>query len=206
MKAIVASAALLAAATLGVYAQGTVIANNNSSSYILNTDGTRAATTLPIWIGLFYNTDTTALPNPVTGDDWLLSSPPVGVYFLGAGLFQMGTRTIPGTIGTQKVLFQVRAWDKAFENTAAGYTAAVNSGNPNARIGYQTVGNNANGTMLLSLGEGSLAAPPITGTAANQGGFTGFQLQFAGIIPEPSVLALGILGGLGTLVLIRRRR
>jgi len=105
----------------------------------------------------------------------------------GAGYFIGGARTLNEN-GVQVPLggpavVQVRAW-------------AVSSGPDweNATIRGQS----SPLDVAQTGGGGSPPAPPALLT-----GLTGFQLQ---VVPEPSTIALAILGGIGTLVMVRRRK
>jgi hypothetical protein len=51
----------------------------------------------------------------------------------------------------------------------------------------------------MTLGGGTIPTPSL----AINGGFTGFAMS---PVPEPSAIALCILGGLGAMVLLRRRK
>jgi hypothetical protein len=102
----------------------------------------------------------------------------------GAGYFLGGTRTLnengvqvaPGASAT----IQVRAWAVS---SGATWEAATTRGE----------------SPLLTIATGGTGTPP--GPPALLTGLVGFT-----IVPEPSTIALGILGGLGTLFLVRRRK
>jgi hypothetical protein len=98
----------------------------------------------------------------------------------GAGYFLPGTRTYAGVAAGASAEIQVRAWQVSSGATWENATVRGNS----APITIPTGGN------------GSPPAPPALLT-----GLASFQ-----IVPEPSTIALGIIGGLGTLMLIRRRK
>lgn len=188
IKSALICAALLAAA-VSVHAQGTVIFGNAAASGVTNIGGLRATSTTPIWIGLYYNTDiaATGAAGPVA-DNWLLSTPAIRIGPV-QGVFSGGTRTLNGVLTGARVAFQVRLWDNAY----ADWNAAADAGLNARHYAVSPV-------MLLNLGGGSTPAPLIT----TDGGFPG--LQMLPIVPEPSTLALGLLGAVGTLVLFRRRR
>jgi hypothetical protein len=102
----------------------------------------------------------------------------------GAGFFLGGTRTLnengvtvlPGASAT----IQVRAW--AVASGATWEAATIRGQSP-----------------LLTIATGGTGVP--AGPPALMAGLQAFQ-----IVPEPSTIALGILGGLGTLFLVRRRK
>ena len=105
------------------------------------------------------------------------------------GLFSAGARNI-GTTEGATVTLQVRAWTGGFATWELASAAAL--ANQNVFV-----------TMVRpmweqAVGGGTLPTPPITGA----GRFTGATLS---PVPEPSSIALGLLG-LGAIVLFRRRK
>jgi len=98
----------------------------------------------------------------------------------GAGYFLGGARTIEGQVSGSIVTVQVRAWAVA---NGASWEAA----GPNAR--------GESNLIQVTLGGGT--TPP-----ANLLGLQGFAI---GVVPEPSSIALGLLG-LGAIALFRRRK
>jgi len=122
---------------------------------------------------------------------------PVGsvASFLGSaapGFFNGGVVTVsqvaPGANGT----FRVFAWDGASGNTAyaaalAAYTVGTIHG------GYSLP---AAGITIATGGGGTPAGPPAS--------LTGLQPWVVNVVPEPSTIALGVLGGLA--LLLRRRK
>jgi hypothetical protein len=98
----------------------------------------------------------------------------------GAGYFLGGQRTIEGFAAASTITVQVRAWATA---NGASWEAA----GPLAR--------GESNLIQVTLGGGAL--PP-----ANLLGLQGFAV---GVVPEPSSIALGLLG-LGAIVLFRRRK
>jgi|SwirhirootsSR2_FD_contig_91_518349_length_1484_multi_2_in_0_out_0_1 hypothetical protein len=115
----------------------------------------------------------------------------------GAGYVIAGSPTvmIPGVPAGQTATLQVRAWDNA-NGTVADWTAAL------AR--------KANG---LAQGQSAIFTSRALGGIDAGGGIVlppdalyGMESFNLTSVPEPSTIALGILGGLGTLVLFRRRK
>jgi hypothetical protein len=107
----------------------------------------------------------------------------------GSGIFIGGTRNIGNPGDT--VTLQVRAWSGAF----ADYDTAI--------LGQATdptvwAGKSAAWEQIV--GGGTNPSQPITGA----GRFAGFSVA-QGIVPEPSSIALGLLG-LGAIALFRRRK
>ena len=104
------------------------------------------------------------------------------------GVFVGGTRNIgnPGDL----VTLQVRAWTGGFATWDLAFAASL--ANPTIYV-------TRNGPMWQQVvGGGTLPTAPITGA----GRFTGATLTN---VPEPSSIALGLLG-LGAIVLFRRRK
>jgi hypothetical protein len=106
----------------------------------------------------------------------------------GTGLVVGKTTMVPGVQAGERATFQLRAYDNgggaitSWDNATTRGRSDVFS--PTAPLG----GTDTSGGVFL--------------TPAGLFGLTSFNLQ----VPEPSTIALGILGGLGTLVLIRRRK
>lgn len=172
---------------LAAMAQGTVNFANNASTLIKfdTVNSPTALQGLPVgsaggpvsadWhISLFLNGTTT----PLGANASLLATTP--------GRFLGGTRTVDGVGAGGSATFQVAAWS----GTAASYVDALASGNPSVYTGIT-------GPITVTLGGGTLPAGALT--AANSG-FTGVNVS---PVPEPSIVALGLLGAAA--LLIRRR-
>lgn len=206
MKKLSAICAALMLAAGAVFGQGTVSFANNGNTQILlplPDGGTVPATSAAsIWIGLFYSTITThtAAPLEQAADQFAWNSSAGISVALGNGVFSGGTKTLGGD--SAPCLIQVRVWDKAFGTGASGYWNAVTAYNADKMTGWRFFGFSP--VLSGNLGNPSAGPTPLVG-ATGSFGFLGLTLQ-APIIPEPSILALGLLGGLGTLVLIRRRQ
>jgi len=150
-----------------------------------------------------------ALGNKLSGSDYLaqLYAAPVGstdfkaygtaVPFktgTAAGYFSSTAAVDVGVAAGTKVDVQIRAWRAAAGSSyeAAAGAAASATGNYGASA---TVAGLATG--------GGFDANGIPVLPNNLTGLTGFSLT-GGVVPEPSVLALGLLGA-GALVLRRRK-
>ena len=97
-----------------------------------------------------------------------------------------GTRVLPGIAGGASATLQIRAWSTSL---GADWNTALNAlvgGAP----GF------INDTRVFTVPTGN---PPLVAPSA----LTGATWS---LIPEPSTLGLGVLGGLGTLLLLRRRK
>jgi hypothetical protein len=101
------------------------------------------------------------------------------------GFWAGGTRTLVNTpAGTTKD-YVVRVWDSSLGTYAQALASGrANSAGQSLPFSYQP--------------PTDPTAPPSAFFMLNYTGFT--------LVPEPSTIALGILGGLGTLVLFRRRK
>jgi hypothetical protein len=102
-----------------------------------------------------------------------------------AGYWTAASRAIPSVAPGANAAVQIRAWATA---SGATYEAAAAA---NGSIGR---------SATLTIKTGGEGAPPSL--PANLVGLTSFAIS--GVIPEPSILALGALGGLA--LLLRRRK
>lgn len=99
-------------------------------------------------------------------------------------------KTVPTTGGPGgAVTLQIRAWSAGF----ASYEEALATGSTAVFIGKS-------GLFSLSSTGNPQAEPPVVPT--DMVGFVGFNVA---PVPEPSVIALGVLG-LGALLMLRRRK
>jgi len=101
----------------------------------------------------------------------------------GAGYFLGGSRTIAGQAATTILTVQVRAWA-----TSGGAVTSWEQAGPLAR--------GESNLIQVTLGGGTTPPPNLLG-------LTSFSIGT--VIPEPSSIALGLLG-LGAIVLFRRRK
>ena len=179
---------LILTISLGVassYGQGTVTFANAAATAITNiatgpvgAGGTRVALT----VGL-YGSTSLGLPD----DSSLTLIGVVGNTF-APGLFSLGSRSIANPGDT--VTLQVRAWSQGFATFDLAYAAAVLDGTT-------LTGKSAKWEQVT--GGGTNPAQPITGA----GRLAPFTVNVA--VPEPSSIALGLLG-LGAVALFRRRK
>jgi hypothetical protein len=109
-----------------------------------------------------------------------------------SGIFSGGTATFP-TLG--QVAVQIRVWGANFADYASALAGGAPQGVGKGIIQTITLGN-PNATPIPEL-PASLTAPG--------GGGTPFQRFAIAPVPEPSSIALGLLG-LGAIVLFRRRK
>jgi len=108
-----------------------------------------------------------------------------------------GARAIPNVAAGTPAAFQFRVWSANFATWDAAW-AAYQASDPSAKVGVNGwSGAGLPDTVLTSAGlGGGTITPP------NMVGLTSFQLHNA--VPEPSTIALGVLG-IGALLLRRRK-
>jgi len=194
-KLLVISSLAVALASVNGYSQGTVVFANSSASLVVcsTTDGGQAAARLSgvagqatpkgttLTAGLYYAPDGSA-----TAPEWsamtLLSSTPFSALSAGRFSSSLSVTTPATTAPGAPAWFGVRAWETSFGN----YDASLNGGG--------SVGNSS----IFKLTTGAAGAPPTPLSTALQG----FSVS---VVPEPSALALGIIG-LAGLFIIRRRQ
>jgi len=99
----------------------------------------------------------------------------------------------PGNLAgdSYKGVFQVRAWNNVQSGAVATWATVMNSA---------TVGHGSSGIFSAPGDLGATGTPPAA--IPNLIGLESFNLT---IVPEPSAIALGVLG-LGTLMFLRRRK
>jgi len=192
MKKLLLTSALAIIATLSSYGQGSVNFANTTGSLVRQADGTAAPRNAA---GGFYAVELlwAADGTPTTDATFGLVGTRVGATTTfntpNAGVFSGGGRTVQGiTPAGGFGLFQVRVWDT---RAGADYDAAMASGNSSLQAGYSSV---------IRVDTSDTTVSPLPTPAPL--GMTGFTLS---PIPEPSTIALGLLG-VGTLLMLRRRK
>lgn len=171
----------IVALSSSAYAQGLIgFANNPVTAGIKDASGVNAAAGSAM-VGLYWSAETSADLDSLT----LGGTAPLAL----AGTFNNGGAPLAlGASAGTMVLVEIRAWDNL---AASSYEEALALG----------VGNAGRSGALNIM---TLSAPPSSpANLVIQGGFRGFQMSQ---VPEPSTIALGILGGLGAMVLLRRRK
>jgi predicted RecA/RadA family phage recombinase len=175
--------ALAVMASLSLYAQGTINFANDAASKVLlqNQAGTISSApsgstyTVGLWWAAAGTTDESAFTMVASGN------------LFKTGLFSLGTVQIDGIAPGAVVNVQVRGWQ-----TAGG-----------SYNGAQAAGNMYFGkTSIFSIDTGNPNATPTAELPTDliAGNFTGLTLQ----VPEPSTIALGLLGLAGLFILRRR--
>jgi hypothetical protein len=183
--------AMLVLSGVAAFAQGTVnfangasgvnapITNGVSLARSANTDADR------IWVALYIGAANTADATTLTTNGFQGGSMLVGAT--SAGYFLGGSRTNDLFAGGTQVTLQVRAW---FASAGATYEAARGANPSLTGPGFA-----ASNPIQVTLASGLTTPPNLVGLA-------GFAVP---PVPEPSSIALGLLG-LGAVALIRRRK
>jgi hypothetical protein len=187
---------LLFVTGVAVHAQGTFTFANNSATRVTNGVGTTAPNTgaAGATVAVYFSSNT----NLVTAQDRSglqinLGAVTNTLSAAAAGLFIGGTRTIPGVPEQGNVAMQIRAWTGAFADYEAAF-AAAQGGDGSIYLGESRV------FLVTALGgPGGTPTPGIF----SAGRLNAFTVQ--PLIPEPSSIALGLLG-LGAIALFRRRK
>lgn len=190
IKAIITVLAGLAVGA-SAQAQGLVNFNNSGGSRVILMETGMAPAPGTTIAGLYYSRNLTDIPNPgaVADDFTLVTTTPVSTSATMAlwGLFAQSNVIIPDAPAGSQVLLQVRAWSVGYNS----YEDALTRGTQADEAGFSNL------MGPVTLGGGGLPVPATSG------------LLIGNIvlvpIPEPSTIALGLLGGLGALVLMRRR-
>jgi len=191
-------ACVSALVAVAAYGQGQVNFQNTGADVALGTAGTLFTTNgggpiagAAAWrIGLY------TAPQGTTTESLFTLTAVATNGFAGRFSYPGGAFTLSGNNGTP-IAYQVRAWTAA---NGASYEAAVASGG--GWGGKTTIG-----TVTPATG----GAPPPTLFGPGAGGAPTFPGQLnAGalmnpLVPEPSAIALGLLG-LGAIALFRRRK
>lgn len=172
-------------ATLSALAQGTVNFNNAPSAVggtgarIFDVDGTTALAGTAFLAQLYAGPTADSLA-PIGATLTFRTGAGAGFVDTAAGT----ARTIGSVAAGAVATIQVKAWEAA---SGATYEAALAAG---GKTGFSNV---------ITVTTGGAGEPPSL--PANLTGLTSFQLT---IIPEPSTIALGLLG-VGALLLRRRK-
>jgi hypothetical protein len=186
-KLLITVTAVLAA--LNMYGQGTVnFANGTGSRVYVDTVGGTAASLPTYAVALYY------APDGTTDESMFTMLPPQAPTFTG-GIIQGGTRTAPINPAGGFGMFQIRGWTTAYGNDyESGLSAGPQAGGAN-KVGKSNI-------VRVDTGDPTTPIPGTPG-ALTTSGLTAFAVTT--IVPEPSAIALGILGA-GTLLLLRRRK
>lgn len=191
MKKLVIMAAAVFA-TVNIFAQGVVnFSNIGATQRVTNSmTGATAAIGSTFLVQLYY------APDASGGAETALMpiSPAIGIG-PQAGLFSGGFRTAPVTPPGAFAYFQVRAWESAFGTSYEEALAKGAVGGRTSLLGKSNIirVDTADPTITPAEGSASLVAAGLAG------------IVLAPVIPEPSVIGLGLLGA-GALLMLRRRK
>jgi hypothetical protein len=194
MKKTLLTLVLVAATAVATYAQGTVQFNNNSLTRVTWVDNTgvnrgNVPVGTAVVFGLFVNGSDTPISTPGTTDRLGTMSQTAGVFSAPAG----GLYAIAGHAPNETVQLQVRGWSASFGSDwqAASRTAGAFFGETDVRP--------------VVLGQETSAAAVIWQLASQTAPDKFRPLVLLTVVPEPSTIALAVLG-LGSLLLFRRRK
>jgi len=195
MKKIIIMAAAVFA-TVNIFAQGTInFANGSTAALVTNTlTGARAVVGSTFVVQLYYAPDN-------SGGAEAMLMPVAGTAAFGPvpGLFSGGTRTLPVTPAGAFAYFQVRAWEAAY---GTSYEEALQRGAQGGRLALTGKSN----IIHVDLADPTTVPPGIASSMLTSlllpVGLSGISLT---VIPEPSVIGLGLLG-VGALLVLRRRK
>ena len=190
-KVLVLAAAMFA--SINMFAQGTVnFGNNNATAVINSVTGAKIVAGNSFTAELWYAPDTGSVPAaaamaPIAGARTGIS--PI------AGLITGGTKMTPNTTAPGvTAYFQIRIWETAYgADWATAQTTVLNG--RNAIAGSSDI-------IKVTTGNPG-AIPPGTPGSLVTAGLKSFNV--IQIVPEPSVVGLGLLGA-GALMFLRRRK
>lgn len=204
LATLLAIAAITAAAGVSAYAQGRVVVNNNPSNQRIYLPGgsqgsaTLAADTFNTTIYYVANTGPApTTPSGLAGLDDLLAGK--GLYASGATAFKTGTGATAGVIlpkvsgqATATLDIEGAAWIqvRAWSSTFATFEDALAQGNASTFVGVSS-------PVSVPLATGGNPNPNLRTYLTG-----GFQVV---PVPEPSTIALGLIG-LAGMFIIRRRK
>lgn len=188
-KLLLLSAAIFA--SINMYGQGTVNFGNNAASAVSN-----KVTNAKIVAGnsftaqLWYAPDTGAVPS---ADSMVALAGTTGISPI-AGLITGGTKVVPNTLGGTAAYFQIRIWETAYGTTwQEATTKSLN--------GRLTIAG-ASDIIRVVVGDPTAVPPGLPGSLTTAGLKT-FSVDQ--LVPEPSIIGLGLLGA-GSLLFLRRRK
>jgi hypothetical protein len=172
---------------VNAFAQGTVSFANDNTTLVrfdaaLPAVGGNAVPVQQIHVGLY------AGPVGASFEQMTLVSSAVPILPL-PGRFNGGVVTVPGVAGGGEVALQVRAWTGA---AGSSYEAVFATGNADNYVGFSSIWTQITGN-----------ATPTDPAKSILPGFTG--VMNVAPVPEPSMIAFGLLGGLALLLRFRRK-
>ena len=182
-KLLVTLAAVLV--SVSSFAQGTVIFNNRTQAgdaRVSRPDGTGAGPGITAQLYLVGAGGALTALTPTTGFRFSATNPDAAFFVTAIDEF-----AVAGVLAGQPATLRLRAWE-----TAAGSYDAANA------PGSSFLRGESNDVFIAQLGGTPQGGAPIPTPSLN--GLQGFTL----IVPEPSTMALGVLGAAA--LLFRRRK
>jgi len=178
------SAFCLLGVTVCAFGQGQVISQNSGATAITN-KVTNARAVVSTTVGFYANPNAAAT---ATSTGWVLAGGTTNLF--SAGIFLGGTRDYAGFPAGTAAAFQVRAWLTP-SGTFGTYESALAADNGTGQFGQ---------SIVMQINPAVAPTPIPTMLAAGLQAFT-----IDTVVPEPSSIALGLLG-LGAIALFRRRK
>ncbi len=190
MKKILLTCAL-AAFAVGAYAQGTVNFANGSGTLLLTTNTPTGIGNIT-GVGLYTVGIYAGPQGALEGDLVLVGATTTNGPVAGRinGNPSGGSFVMPGFASGTRITFQIRAWQTAFGSTYEAASAGLR--------GVSTLGTTTPGGGLVAAGGLFGTVPAVNGDQP----VLGFALTG---VPEPSSIALGLLG-LGAIAMFRRKK
>ena len=179
MKKLITILAIAIAVPSFVKAQGTINFGTATANHVIQQNSVSVGAGVAT-VGLYWGAQGSSAESLVL----LGTTQTLNFGAINGGTLLTGAATAPGGVGT----FEVRAWTGGF----ASYELALSSGVVGIATGRSGVFNNATGNPN----------PPTPTVPAN---LIGWTTPVALIVPEPSTIALGILGA-GSLLFLRRKK
>lgn len=188
---------VMGGAALLAYGQGAVNMNTLGSGAVLRFSNTvtRAWADTSVNVALYWGADAANVTNMVSTFATVATTPAAQVGYVVSSSGG-GERLIPGR-GNVDTYFQLRAWTGNYASWQAAYDAAVGGANVLVTMS----------TPVVMTSPVDRPTNPTTPAKQIPWGGTSASPLYANLVPvpEPSVIALGVLGLLGTLFIRRRK-
>ena len=188
---------LIALAGWSLHGQGTVNFANNSASAVTNSlTSARVETGTTFLAALYYAAD------GVTDESQFAQVGADTGFAPLPGFIAGGTRTVPVGMAPNggNVMFQIRAWEAAYGSTYEDALAAPSQNGRSALVGKSNI-------IRVNTTDANAQPPGVPASITSGTGLAGFFLNLAPVpVPEPSSMALALMGGLATFWLRRGRR
>jgi hypothetical protein len=182
MKRLLLTAAAVLAA-VNIYAQGTVNPNTFNHSQLLNEDNGNAA------IGLADGIQYQVYWSPVGAGTFSAAGSPLPMGTIPGYSIGQATVELTGLTAGGMADVQLRAWESAYGASYEEASGAPEMGGRKALIGT---------SATITVKTGGDGVPPALPPTLTVGEWT------VSSVPEPSVIALGLVGA-GALLVLRRR-